>query len=167
MYRWSPHKEIIWKNALFHIVRGENPYLVARRGGGVRTPSAANLLLGLLYAKEPSEREKKRLLIGGEALPCTLLIQVHFTLEFSAWEQWFSFQVFRRGALATTTGVTKPHVGDCTKCHPNLYILIPKLGNSIQCLWCLGITMPVSFTKIMEWPKNIPRSFLQTWITIA
>ena len=58
------------------------PLLVARRG--VPTPSAANLLLGLLYAKEPSEREKKRLLIGGEALPCTLLIQVHFTLEFSA-----------------------------------------------------------------------------------
>ena len=112
--------------------RNRKPLLGGR--AGLRLPPwAANLLLGLLYAKEPAREKRRR-------------------KKASNWREGSSLH-FAHSRSFGYDHVAKPHVNDCTKCHLNIYILIQKLGNFIHFLWFLGIIKLTSFTKSWKYRK--------------
>lgn len=62
----------------------------------------------------------------------------------------FFLQIFKRGALATTIGMTKPNMDGYTRIHWNLYVFIPKLASLSN-----FIILKVFFWKIYPWKTKI------------
>ena len=62
----------------------------------------------------------------------------------------FLFHVFKRGAFATTIGVTKAHRNDCTKNSSKCILIHPNFGRFIQYLWFLENFQSQNYERLIK-----------------
>lgn len=79
----------------------------------------------------------------------------------------FYCKMFKRGALATSMGVTKPHMDDCTHFHPSSSSLVQKAATSHRVLWYLDIFLLVLSMKYQGIINDQYFLYLESEITSA